>query len=333
VLGSIVVKRSNRLLILLGLIVAISGAVAAAVVANGSGGGGNANQAGSSASPTPTPEPTVQVVVAKQDIHAGDQITAEMVGLKPITLSERDALGADTFSSVDQVIGNIAGSDIGNGKAIVASRDFISTSGAVSEGKDLSGAITKGMVAVSMEIDQTNGVGTLIVPGDHVDIILSVYVDALALTAPDAAKNSIVLAGGQQVTSKMVIRNRRILATLLPPAEPVGGAPTANPSPLGATPAPSAGVIQFNSRHMVAIVEVMPEEAEVIRWAQRAEKLDPQNYIDLSFALRSRADDDTKGSHTDTAGITYYQLVQNYGVLPPDPRAMIPSKLGIVIQW
>ena len=322
-------KRSNRLLILLGLIVAISGAVAAAVVANGSGGGGSA---GPTSSPTPTPEPTVQVVVAKQDIHAGDQITAGMVGLKVMAISERDALGPDTFSNVDDVIGNIAGSDIKNGTAIVASRDFISTSGAVSEGKDLSAAIAQGMVAVSMEIDQTNGVGTLIVPGDHVDIILSVYVESLALTGPDAAKNNIVLAGGQQVTSKMVIRNRRILATLLPPAVPAGAAPTANPSPVN-TPAPSAGVIAFNSRHMIAIVEVMPEEAEVIRWAQRAEKVDPQNYIDLSFALRSRADDDAKSSHTDTAGVTYYQLVQNYGVLPPDPRAIIPAKLGVVIQW
>lgn len=330
VLGSIDVKRSNRLLILLGLIVAISGAVAAAVVANGSGGGGG--QAGPTSSPTPTPEPTVQVVVARQDIHAGDQITSAMVSLKPMALSERDALGPDTFSSVNDVIGRIAGADIGSGKAIVASRDFISTSGQVAEGKDLSGAITQGMVAVSMEIDQTNGVGTLIVPGDHVDIILSVYVESLALTGPDSAKNSIALAGGLQVTSKMVIRNRRILATLLPPAVAAGAAPTANPSPVN-TPAPSSEVIAFNSRHMIAIVEVMPEEAEVIRWAQRAEKVDPQNYIDLSFALRSRADDDAKSSHTDTGGITYYQLVQNYGVLPPDPRAMIPSKLGVVIQW
>jgi Flp pilus assembly protein CpaB len=336
VLGSIVVKRSNRLLILLGLIVAISGAVAAAVVANGSGGGGggNGNQAGPSASPTATPEPTVQVVVAKQDIHAGDQIKAAMVGLKPMAISERDALGADTFSSVDQVIGKIAGSDISNGKAIVASRDFISNSGAVAEGKDLSGAITQGMVAVSMELDQTNGVGTLIVPGDHVDIILSVYVDALAVTATDTNKNSIVLPGGKDVTAKMVIRNRRILATLLAPVAPAqGGAATANPSPGLATPAPSVAVVQFDSRHMLAIVEVMPEEAEVIRWAQREEKVDPQNYIDLSFALRSRADDDTKASHTDTAGITYYQLVKNYGVLPPDPRAILPATLGIVIQW
>ena len=331
-------KRSNRLLILLGLIVAISGAVAAAVVANGGGGGGGTANETAASSPTPTPEPSVQVVVARKDIHAGDQITADMVGLKQMTISERDALGPDTVSSVDQVIGNLASSDIANGKAIMGSRDIISTSGAVAEGKDLSGAIATGMVAVSMEIDQTNGVGTLIVPGDHVDIILSVYVDSLALTGTDAAKSSIVLAGGQQVTSKMVIRNRRILATLLPPVAPAANAataaPTANPSAPLATESPSSGVIQFTSRHMVAIVEVMPEEAELIRWAQRAEKQDPQNYIDLAFALRSRADDSaTKASHADTAGVTYYQLVQNYGVLPPDPRAIIPSKLGLVIEW
>jgi Flp pilus assembly protein CpaB len=331
------VKRSNRLLILLGLILAIAGGVGAVVVANGGGGGGATNPAGPSASisATPTPEPTVQVVVATQDIHAGDTIKAEMVGLKSITISERDALGGDSFPSVDQVIGRIAGSDIGTGKAIVASRDFISTSGAVTEGKDISGAITKGMVAISMELDQTNGVGTLIVPGDHVDIILSVYVDSLAITATDANKVAIGLPGGKDVTSKMLIRNRRILATLLAPvATTPGGAAVANASaPAMPTAPPSAGVVQFSGRHMIAIVEVMPEEAEVIRWAQREEKLDPQNYIDLAFALRSRADDDTKGSHTDTGGITYYQLVKNYGVLPPDPRAILPATLGIVIQW
>jgi hypothetical protein len=91
--------------------------------------------------------------------------------------------------------------------------------------------------------------------------------------------------------------------------------------------------VQFNQRHMLVVVEVMPEEAEIINWAQRDELTAARNYIDLSVALRSRLDDAAKASHTDTGGITYYQLVQNYGVLPPDPRAVIPAKLGLVIQW
>jgi Flp pilus assembly protein CpaB len=328
------VKRSNRLLILLGIIVAISGGVGAAVLANGSGGGSGGPGPSASTTPTPTPEPTTQVVVAKQDIHAGDTITAAMVGLKSMTISEATKFGPDTFNTVDQVIGNIAGVDITNGQTITASRDFISTGGTVTQGKDISAAITKGMVAISMEVDQTNGVGTLIVPGDHVDIILSVYVEQLAITSKDANNVPIVVGGGTQVTTKMVIRNRRILATLLAPAAPnPAGNATANPSAPVATPSATAGVVQMDGRHMTAIVELMPEEAELIRWAQRMEKQDPQNYIDLSFALRSRADDSTKGTVADTAGITYYQLVQNYGVLPPDPRALIPSKLGLVIQW
>jgi Flp pilus assembly protein CpaB len=327
------VKRSNRLLILLGLIVAISGAVAAAVVANGSGGGstGSPNGPTVTAAPTPTPEPTVQVVVAKQDIHAGDTITAAMLVLKPLTISERDALGGDTYGSVDQVVGMVAGSDIASGKAIVASRDFVTSGGSAVQGKDLSPSVAQGMVAVDMEVDQTTGVGTLLIPGDHVDIILSTYVDELAITNAKAGTNTLInIPGGPQVTTKMVIRNRRILATLLAPAP---AAAAANPASSAATPSPTVPIVQFDQRHMMVIVEVMPEEAEVINWAQRAEVTTPRDYIDLSLALRSRADDDAKASHTDTGGITYYQLVQNYGVLPPNPLAEIPAKLGLVIQW
>jgi Flp pilus assembly protein CpaB len=328
------VKRSNRLLILLGLIVAISGAVAAAVVANGSGGGTTSNGPSPTTSPTPTPEPTVQVVVAKQDIHAGDTITAAMLTLKSMTLSERDALGGGTFASVDQVVGRIAGSDISNGKAIVDSRDFVTNGGAAVEGADLAASIAQGMDAVSMEVDQVTGVGTLLVPGDHVDIILSVYVDQLAITGIKAGTQTVLnFPGSPQVTTKMVIRNRRVLATLLAPTTPEATAAAVNTQAPLLTPAPSAPLVQFNQRHMLVVVEVMPEEAEIINWAQRAEVTAARNYIDLSVALRSRLDDAAKASHTDTGGITYYQLVQNYGVLPPDPRAVIPAKLGLVIQW
>lgn len=327
-------KRSNRLLILLGLIVAISGAVAAAVVANGSGGGGTSNGPNPTTLPTPTPEPTVQVVVAKQDIPAGTTITAAMLTLKSMTLSERDALGGGTFASVDQVVGRIAGSDISNGKAIVDSQDFVTDGGAAVEGADLAASIAQGMDAVPMEVDQVTGVGALIVPGDHVDIVLSVYVDQLAITGVKAGTTTVLnIPGSPQVTTKMVIRNRRVLATLLAPVAPNAGATAATSEAPLVTPSPSAPLVQFDQRHMLVIVEVMPEEAEIINWAQRAEQQTPRNYIDLSLALRSRLDDAATASHTDTGGITYYQLVQNYGVLPPDPRAVIPAKLGLVIQW
>src|ERR1019366_10229503 len=86
--------------------------------------------------------------------------------------------------------------------------------GSVTQGQDISGLIDPWYRAVAMEIDQTNGVGTLIVPGDHVDVILSVYVDQIALTTTDTNKTTVTLPRGQQVTSKMMFQNNKVLATL-----------------------------------------------------------------------------------------------------------------------
>ena len=77
---------------------------------------------------------------------------------------------------------------------------------------------------------------------------------------------------------------------------------------------------------MVAIIEVKPDEAEIIRWAQREEKTDPQSYIDLSVALRS--DKDNSLPSAVTPGITFKMLVDKYGVLPPDSRAAIPPDIA-----
>ena len=82
---------------------------------------------------------------------------------------------------------------------------------------------------------------------------------------------------------------------------------------------------------MIAVIEVKPDEAEILRWAQREEKQDPQNYIDLSVALRS--DKDNALPNAVTPGITYKMLVDKYLVLPPDPRALIPPDIAKNLQW
>ena len=324
-------KRSNRLLILLGLLIAISGSLAAMAYVAGSGGGGG-NEA--AAGPSATPEATVPVVYATKDIAAGTMITADMVSTKPMKLSEHAALGVATYASTSQVVGSISGVPIKAG-VVLASGELLSPGSAV-DGKSLSGAIDKGMVAISMEVDQTNGVGTLIVPGDHVDIILTVYVDQLAISGKDAAGTEISLAGGQQPTSKMIFQNCKVLATLLPPEV---AAPTALAA--GATAGPVAAqvtspTVQLTGRHLMAIIEVFPEQAEVIRWAQRAETNGAQNYIDLAFVLRSTADDGdpiSGDTGSKTSGITFSVLVAKYGVLPADPTGIIPQSLGIKVQW
>jgi Flp pilus assembly protein CpaB len=267
------------------------------------------------------------VVVAKQDINLGDKITADMITTEAITVTQAAGLGADTYSSPSQVIGRVAGGNITAGQVLLGSRDFLQA-GAMIEGQDIAGAIASGMVAVSMVVDQVNGVGTLLVPGDHIDVILSVYVTAVALSAKDAAGVQISVEGGTQVTTKMVIQNRKILATLL---QPVTTSSNATPAPASSGAASTAAVVQNTERQMVVILEVKPDEAEILRWAQRAEKQDPQNYIDLSLALRS--DKDSAAPNVTTPGITFKMLVDKYGVLPPDPRAVLPSDLTKGISW
>ncbi len=325
-------KRSNRLIILLGLLIAIAAAFASAAYMSSGGGGGTANV---EASPTATPEPTVVVVAAAKAIPAGTVITADMLKTTKMGLSERSALGGETFSSVDQVAGKIAGADIAADQVIVGSEDLLSP-GSILDGKSIADTIGKGMVAISMEIDQTNGVGTIIVPGDHVDIILTTWVDQISVTLKSASGQSETFPGGSQVTSKLVIQDRRILATLLPPVATANA--TAAPAPAGSaaaeTPAPSSATVQLNGRHMIAIIEVTPDEAELIRWAQRAEKNDPQSYIDMAFVLRSDKDE---GASPDTViktdGVTFRTLVEKYKVLPPDPTWTLPEEIRVKIQW
>jgi Flp pilus assembly protein CpaB len=332
------VKRSNRLLILLGLLIAISASLAAAAYVSSGGGGATTAEA----SATPTPEPMVEVVAAATDIPAGAQITSGMLTMKSITISERDSFGGDTFDKIDNVVDRMAGSDIKKDQVIVASKDLLAP-GSFLDGKSLRDSIRPGMVAISMELDQVNGVGTIIVPGDHVDVILSVWVDQMSITFKDSSGNTSNFTGAAQVTTKMVIQDCRVLATLLPPAAATPNqtvAPAAAGSAPLVTPAPTSATVQFTGRHMIAVIEVLPDEAEVIRWAQRAEKNDPQNYIDLALVLRSSQDDTaTRDTSCDgapcikTTGVTFKVLVEKYKVLPPDPSWTLPEGLRAKVQW
>ena len=274
------------------------------------------------------------VVSAKQDINLGDQITAGMVESKPISISERAKLGADTFTTVDQVVGKVAGGKISAGEPLVGSRDFLNP-GSMTDGKDIAGAIASGYLGVAIELDQINGVGTLLVPGDRVNIILSVYVSQLALSNTTNPKLPVAVEGGKDVTTKMVIQNRKVIATLLPTPAAVAATPAAVaavPNASGeAVAAPTTPTVQNDGRHMVAIIEVKPDEAEIISWAQREEKTDTQSYIDLTVALRS--DQDNSLPTAVTPGITFKMLVDKYGVLPPDPRAIIPQDIAKNLQW
>jgi Flp pilus assembly protein CpaB len=321
------VKRSNRLLILVGVFLAVFGFVGVLLLSGGGGSGTSPN-----ATPTATPEAVTTIVVAKTDINLGDKITAAMVTTKTVSLSEASALGG-TFTTTDQVIGKVAGGSITAGT--VLSNNSLLTAGQMVDGQDIASAIGTGDVAVSMEVDQVNGVGTLIVPGDHVDIILSIYAGELSFNnVKDNNGNTISVSGVPDPTVKVVIQDKKVLATLLPPTTAqVATANTQAAPAASTTPAPvaTANQVQNSGRHMIVILEVTPQEAEVIRYLQRAEKEDPQNYISYALALRSPKDNGA--APVTTTGITYKKLVEAWGVLPPDARAILPPDIAKGISW
>ena len=324
--GSDVVKRSNRILILVGIFLAVIAFVGVMAVANTGGGG-------QSATPTPTQEATTPVVIAAKDIALGATVTSDMVTVVQMPVSVAAGYGSQTFSSVDQVTNKAAATDIKKGDPLLDGVDFLHIQpGSVTQGQSVVSTVDPGYVAVAMEVDQINGVGTLIVPGDHVDVILAVYVDQIALTATDPNATTISVVGGQQVTSKMVFQNDKVLATLLPAATPVAQA--AGGAAESAAPAASASAssVTNTGQHMIVILEVKPDQAEVIRWAQREEAAPgSQGYVDLSLALRSPKDDATPD--VTTLGVTFSEMVTRYGVLPPDPRGVIPPTLAAGIKW
>lgn len=323
-------KRSNRLLILLGLLIAVGGALAAVALAGSGGGGGTGG--GPGATPPPAPEPKVQVVVASVKITAGTIIDKTMVNTTSKPLSDVSGLGGEPYTSISQVVGKVAASDIAKDQIVVNGPDLLSPGSAL-DGKSLSDSVDKGFVAISMKVDQENGVGTLIVPGDRVDIILTTYVTALSISVKDAAGTQIS-TGGTQATTKLILQNCKILQTLLPPVAAVPAAPTAGPV-AGTSPAAGAGptsaVVQNTDRIMIAIVEVTPEESQVIRWAHA------QSYIDLAFALRSSQDNATdpmaSNPFKSIPGYTLSEIIAKYGVLPPDPTSSLPQLIANKISW
>src|SRR5438045_1509197 len=109
-------KRSNRLVLLIGVFLAVVAFVGIALLLNSPGG----------TSPTQTVAPvTLPTVIATKDIPLGTRVTADMVGTADKKVdTERNATA---FGDVSQVIGQVARQPITTGAQVVAA-DFSTAS-------------------------------------------------------------------------------------------------------------------------------------------------------------------------------------------------------------
>lgn len=311
-------KRSNRLILLIGLFLAVVAFVGVIMLTGGSSSG--------SGTPGPSPSPTTaRVVKATVDIAAGTKVTASMVELAEVPIV---AAGPDTIPDTGLAIGKTIRQAVTKGETLGYS--FYITSGAETNVTD---ALPKGLRAIAVQVSQVTGVGTLIQNGDHVDVVISMKIQTVI---PDPVnKGQVVKVGDPEGSVKMVLQNALVVGTLLPPAAPASAQASPTPAPSGQASQGAQGpATSLNGQSQMVIVAVTANQAEIIRYAQLY--ADPAAGDNISLVLRSPRDYvqvdangnpvlDAKGNPVSivppedkTDGVILKTLIDKYGVLPPD---------------
>lgn len=284
-------KRSNRLILLIGVFLAIVAFIGIVFVFNGS------NQ-------TPGVSPTVAVVVAARDIPLGNQIVKDDLTTKTIQTTDKPA---DAFGDPSLVLGQIARADVKSGQIITRSATF-NTGTLGTSNQQVVSSLTKGLRAVAVQVDQVTGVGTIVQTGDRVDVIVSMRIQQLQAD-PKNPGAFIDFPGGPQLSVKTVIQNVKVVGTLLPPPTAAQQQqPAASPAAGGTSS--TGATTTLNGQQEIVIVAVTPQQAEVIRYAQLGAE---------PMTLTLRATEDKASPPDATTGVVLKTLIDQYGVIPPFP--------------
>lgn len=154
--------KSNRILLIFGVFLAIVAFGGALLVGRTSGGpaaiGGGAK--------------SIDVVVATKDIAASTQITADLVTIQKFS---EDQTPPFAFHSKDLVVGKYAAIPIHAGSALI-DYDVVSDAGSVQPAKQAFLPIPAGMVAMQIPTGELVGVGGFIQPDDRIDIVATANV-------------------------------------------------------------------------------------------------------------------------------------------------------------
>jgi len=299
-------KRSNRLILLVGVVLAVVAFVAIVFLFSSNPGGNNQG------SKPPTEQDTVKASV---DIPLGTQIQSNMLVVEKVTTDNR---AADAFTDPTAVVGQIARTSITTGAQITKSMFAVNGTG-IPPGP----LLPKGYRAQSVQVDQVSGVGTLINIGDRVDAVVGFGGGGCGASFPvvtvDPTTDTVTpVAGLSSITVKLLLQNMQVVSTLLPPVEATSQQPQASPGAGG-------GGTTLNGQQEIVVLAVTAQQSEIIKYAQTDGC--------ISLVLRSPKDFvDDQGNTTEpppdpTSGIILKTLVDEYGVLPPQVvEAILPKK-------
>ncbi|MCA9930642.1 MAG: hypothetical protein KC419_19290 [Anaerolineales bacterium] len=125
--------------------------------------------------PSPTPEPPqfMPVVISKVRLPVGELITADLLEIEQRPITNIALQGSYTFTSTDDVVGQITRVDIARGQEILRPMLALNPTDIGSFGSDLALSIPQGEVAVAFPLSSQSGVALAMRPGDAVDVMMT----------------------------------------------------------------------------------------------------------------------------------------------------------------
>ncbi len=294
--GSNNLKRSNRLVLLVGVFLAVIAFVGILLLVR---------QPSDTSNKPPT---TGFVLIATTDIPLSSRIEASSLTRTELPL---DGILPGAFSETSQVVGKIAREPVATGAQITSTTI---TGGAQGEILDI--VTPPGLRAVAVQVDQVTGVGTVIKTGDYVDLISGVTGDKFPVITVNPADDSVTVVSGLNSTSvKILLQGMQVLGTLLPPDASTTTTDDGSGTDTGGTPSQPGTAL--TGQQQIVILAVDAQQAEVIKFAQ----------LDSSITLILRSPDDFIDPTTNeavvplpntTTGVNLKTLVDTYGVVPPE---------------
>jgi Flp pilus assembly protein CpaB len=124
----------------------------------------------------PTPVPTDRVVVAQQRIPRGTLLVTDTIALSEWVSVEgwpSSWVTQSALTSLDQVEGRIARSDIPRGTLLTEDMLTDTAGDLVSTGSDAALLVPPDRVAIALPVDAISSVGWSLRRGDHVDVLIS----------------------------------------------------------------------------------------------------------------------------------------------------------------
>jgi Flp pilus assembly protein CpaB len=286
------VKRSNRLVILVGVLLAVLAFVAIVILLN---------QREAEVAPEEVRE---TVLVATQAIEIGDPVTPDVVEEQQIL---PEAVQTTPLRSTTQVSGQPALFPIPAGSQVTAEAIGLGTGADV----NIAARLEAGEKAISFQVDRATGLDFLVKEGDSIDIVVSQQISVLQETADSAANEDpeapprfeAVTGLSDQRTVKAILQDKRVLyvsATRAFAPEPVD---------TDGDGVPDAEGEQVPIDSVIIVFAGTAQDAEAIKFAQN-----DLSEVGFLTAIVRHAEDDTV---EETQGVTIDQLVEVYGLRIP----------------